>query len=435
MDSRHSAMAAAIISGRIPRGDMRNRFYWCCAVLLLSAATNAGAQEPWTWDQVRQRFQQNNPTLLAGQLTVGEAQANETTANLRPNPSVNMVLDQFPVFDQQNLNVNNAQWTLTATQLIERRNKRHLRYQSAQLSTRATEAGQKDLERSLLFSLRDAFIRLLQAKSILQLAEDNLAYYDKVVDVNRQRYQAGDIAKIDFTRVELQRAQFASDFQNAQVSLRQAKIDLLALMNDRTPVDQFDVTGLFDFRDTVPGSDELRQEAISGRPDVAAAATSVERAKVDNRLAWANGSTDPDLGLEYQRTGPENTLGLNLTIPLRIFDRNQGEKERTRLEIDRSQHLLDATQTGVLRDVDSARASLVSVLSLLKPYRDQYIPQSTEVRETISFSYSHGGASLLDFLDAQREYRDTQLNYRNLIASYLAAVNQLNFTVGREVIP
>jgi cobalt-zinc-cadmium efflux system outer membrane protein len=161
----------------------------------------------------------------------------------------------------------------------------------------------------------------------------------------------------------------------------------------------------------------------------------VRKAVVDHKLAWANGSTDPTVGLEYQRNGPFNTLGIDFGMPLRIFDRNQGEKQRTQIEMDRTARLRESLMTGVLRDVDSAHTALASVVEVLRPYRDRYIPEATDVREAVSFSYAHGGSSLLDFLDAQREYRDTQLNYRNLIASYLSAANQLNFSVGREVIP
>jgi cobalt-zinc-cadmium efflux system outer membrane protein len=411
----------------------RLRYY--VIVLVISLSLSARAQEAWTWERVKARFEANNPTLSAGHLTVEEARANEVTANLRPNPQLGIVLDQFPVFNPSILSPNSAQWTPTVTQLIERQSKRHLRYQSAQLATEATQSEAQDLERTLIFDLRDAFIRLLAAKSVLQLAQDNLAYYDKVIDVNTERYKAGDVAKIDLQRVELQRAQFQSDYQTAQVSLQQAKLDLLNLMNEKTPAGQFDVFGEFDFHDAIPDLGELRNTALSARPDLQSAQTTAHKAEVDHKLAWANGSTDPTLGLEYQRTQNINTLGIDLQIPLRIFDRNQGEKQRTRIEIDRSQRLREALQSGVFHDVDSAHATLLSLLGLLSPYRDRYIPEADAVRETISFSYAHGGASLLEFLDAQREYRDTQLAYRNLVASYLAAVNQLNFAVGREVIP
>ncbi|MCC6392000.1 MAG: TolC family protein, partial [Bryobacterales bacterium] len=170
-------------------------------------------------------------------------------------------------------------------------------------------------------------------------------------------------------------------------------------------------------------------------PDLKSASAGVEKAKADNRLAIANGSTDPAVLLDYSRVGPNNTVGVGFSVPLRIFDRNQGEKERTAIEIGRAGKARDAVLSGIYRDVDSAFAAVESTAELLKPYREQYLPQSADVRDTVSFAYDHGGASLLEFLDAQKSYRDTQLGYRNLIAAYLSAVNQLSLAMGREVIP
>jgi len=182
--------------------------------------------------------------------------------------------------------------------------------------------------------------------------------------------------------------------------------------------------------------DEMHQAALDARPDLRSAATLIEKAKADNRLAWANGTADPVAGGEYlYNAGFGSTIGWLVSVPIRVFDKNQGEKERTALEIKRTERLQNALATSALRDVDSAYEQLQGVVKLLRPYRDQYLGQSLEIRDTVSFSYSHGGASLLDFLDAQKSYRDTQLAYRNLVASYLSAANQLNFAVGREVIP
>src|ERR1700724_1884474 len=343
---------------------MRKKLARGLLLIVFPLCLRSWAQEPWTWEKVRERFETNNPTLRASRLQVDEAKADEVTANLRPNPQLSVVLDQFTVFNPSVLSANNAQWTPTVTQLIERQSKRHLRYQSAELAAQSAQSDAQDLERSLLFNLRDAFVRLLAAKSVLQLSTDNLSYYDKVIEVNRERFKAGDISNIDFERVELQRVQFESDYQNALVSLRQAKLDLLALMNEKSSVDQFDVAGEFDFHDSLPNLAEVRQVALSIRPDLQSANTIVQKAKVDHKLAWANGSTDPTVGLEHQRTGSFNTLGIDFEIPLRIFDRNQGEKQRTQLEIERSDRLRQAVETGVLRDVDSAHASLLSLLEL-----------------------------------------------------------------------
>jgi outer membrane protein, heavy metal efflux system len=278
-------------------------------------------------------------------------------------------------------------------------------------------------------------VQTLQEKAILDLAKENLAYYDHVLDVNRDRYKAGAIAQVELKRLELQRVQYLSDLQTAEVSLRIAKIQLLTLLNDRTPVEQFDVIGHFDFSDQVPQLSDVRQAALDSRPDLRAAIQSVERAKTDYKLAVANGSTDPTLGFDVGRNPPiDQYIGFSVSIPLRIFDRNQGEKQRTQLDIDRNDRLANATRAQVLSDVDSAYATVNSTVALLKPYRDQYLEEASSVRDTIALSYQHGAASLLDFLNAQAEYRSVQVNHLNLVGSYLDAANQLNLAVGREVI-
>jgi len=403
----------------------------------------AYAQEPWTWEKVKERFEQNNPTLLADKLSVDESRAQEITAFLRPNPQLSLSADGTQIAPHKGV------WrplagtfeTPTISYLQERRHKRELRLESAKKGTLIAESSHADLERSLLFNLRGAFVATLQAKAVLQLAKDNLAYYDHVLDISRTRFSAGDIAQIDLDRLELARVQYESDLQAAEESLENAKIQLLTLLNDRSPIEQIDVTGPYDFNDQLSPRDEFRKIALDTRPDLKAAVQAVDKAQTDHKLAVANGSTDPTWSAWYTHNSSNNnpfginTLGIGVSIPLRIFDRNQGEKLRTQIDIRRNQRLRDAAEAQVLSDVDSSYATVESNVILLRPYKAKYLQQSVRVRDTIFFSYQRGGASLLDFLNAQAEYRSVQVNYMNLLGSYLTAAAQLNMAVGREVIP
>jgi len=201
-------------------------------------------------------------------------------------------------------------------------------------------------------------------------------------------------------------------------------------------VAQFDVDGPFDFSAPVTSLEEARRIALEARPDRKAALQTIEKARTDNRLAFANGSTDPTFGLDFGHNPPLTTyFGVSVNIPLRIFERNQGEKVRTEIDIHRSERLRDASRAQVFSDVDSAYATVSSNVTLLQPYKTTYLQQAAHVRDTISFAYQHGGVSLLDFLTAQNDYRSIQLNYLNLVGSYLNAANQLNLAVGREVLP
>jgi cobalt-zinc-cadmium efflux system outer membrane protein len=420
------------------------KFWRCSAVLFLSGlCLQAAAQEPWTWQMVRERFEATNPTLLADKLSVDESKAQEITAYLRPNPDFTLLADGTQIAPQKNV------WRPFAgtfespslSYLHERQHKRELRLESAKKATGIAASTHADLERTLLFNLRSAFVSTLQAKAFLQLAKDNLAYYDHVLEISSNRFHAGDIAQIDLDRLELQRVQYESDVQTAEVNLRTAKIQLLTLLNDRTPIEQFDVAGPFDFSGQLMPREEFRKIALDTRPDLKAAVEAVDKAQTDHKLAVANGSTDPTLSAWYTHNSSNNnpfgtnTLGISVAIPLRIFDRNQGEKLRTKLDVTRNERLRDATEAAVLSDVDSGYATLNSTLILLRPYKDKYLQQSVRVRDTVYFSYQQGGASLLDFLNAESEYRSIQLNYTNLIGSYLTAAAQLDLAVGREINP
>ena len=433
---------------------MRSTYLAAAAIALALGTVGLHAQsvpeaEPstkpqvWTWDTVKEHFELSNTTLMANRLNIDELKAQEITAHLRPNPDFTLSADGTQVAPSHGV------WTPFAgtfvspgvSQLFERRNKRNLRFQAAKEGTAVGLAQNADSERTLLFNLRTAFVGVLQAKAVLQLAHDNLDYYDKLLKISRDRYEAGDIAQIDLDRLELQRLQYESDLQTAMVNLRTNKINLLALLDDRRPVDSFDVQGPFDFSEELLALDEYRKDALDARPDLRAAVLAVKQAETNNQLAVADGSTDPTIGVWFTHNGsfnnPDalNTIGASVSIPLRIFDRNQGEKLRTKIDINRNEKLRQGVETQVYNDVDSAYATLSSNLTLLRPYKQKYLAQAVRVRDTILFSYQHGGASLLDFFNAESDYRTVQLSYVNLVGSYLTAAAQLNQAVGREVIP
>src|SRR5579871_2595734 len=427
-----------------------------CLILLAVSNTGTAAQQPvqpvssqtppsqiWTWENVKERFELNNTTLMAGKLNIDELKAEEITAHLRPNPDFTLSADGTQVVPSRGV------WQPFAgtfvspgiSQLFERQHKRGLRYESAKQGTAIGVAQESDTERTLLFNVRSAFVGVLQAKAVLQLAQNNLEYYDKILKISRDRFEAGDIAQIDLDRLELQRLQYESDLQNALVNLRTTKINLLALLDDHRPLDSFDVEGPFEFSESLLPLAEYEKDALDARPDLRAAVLTVEQSKTNYKLAEANGSTDPTIGVWFTHNGsfnnPDalNTVGASVSIPLRIFDRNQGEKLRTKIDINRNEKLRQGMETQVYSDVDSAYALVNSNIELLKPYKQKYLAQAVHVRDTVFFSYQHGGAALLDFLNAESEYRATELNYVNLVGAYLTAAAQMNMAVGREVIP
>jgi len=421
-----------------------NLILLCLAVFagLMLTGKLANAQSGYTWEQIKSKFETANPTLQADEINVQEMKAGEITAYLRPNPQFTLSTDGTQIARYQGV------WKPTAgtqvspnfSYLHEREHKRELRLESAQEGTQIATSQHQDLERNLLFNLRAAFVQTLQAKAVLDVTRQQLDFYDHIIEISRARFKGGDLAQIDLDRIELQRVQYESDLQTAEVALRTSKIQLLQLLNDRTPVDQFDIQGPFDFSDQLQPLDAFRQIGLDNRPDLKAALESIQQADTNHKLAISNGSTDPTLGAWYtynpsfDNPYAHQTIGASVSIPLRIFDRNQGEKQRTQLDIGRNQQLTDATRAQVFSDVDSAYAQVNGNAILLRPYKEKYLAQAVRVRETVTYAYQHGGASLMDFLNAQSDYRNVQLAYLQLIGSYLTAASQLNLAVGREVI-
>src|SRR6202162_240178 len=250
--------------------NSRPRMTRLCNAILIAGLMPAGifGQTAFTWQQIKDRFAAANPTLKAAQLNIDESRAAEITAYLRPNPDFSMAAHGFQI--TRNLGIwrpfSGVVETPGISYLHERQHKRELRRDQAQESTTIAESTYLDQERGLVFNLRSAFVQTLQAKAVLQNAKENLDYWDRELEVNRTRFKAGDLAQVDLNRLELQRVQFESDFETATVNVRTNKIQLLMLLNERMPIDRFDVTGAYEFADQLMPLEEYRAVALSARP-------------------------------------------------------------------------------------------------------------------------------------------------------------------------
>jgi cobalt-zinc-cadmium efflux system outer membrane protein len=413
------------------------------STLLAAVLTaNLQAQTAFTWQQLVQKFEASNPTMKANQLNIDESRAAEITAYLRPNPDFSVSADGFQVSSSNGIYrpLSGVVVVPGISYLHEREHKRELRRDQAKENTAIAETTYLDQKRTLLFNLATAYVNVLQAKAFLDNARQNLTYWDHELEIDHKRLDAGDLAPIDVNRLELERVQFESDYETAFVNLRTAKIGILNLLNDRTPIDRFDVTGNYDFSEELRPLEYYRNTALTTRPDLKVAVENVELAKVTHALAVSNGSTDPTISAWYSwnpsfsNPYADQTVGGSVSIPLRIFDRNQGEKARTQVDIARNERLRDAAEAQVFNDVDTAYWTMVQNVNLLKPYKAKYLKMAADVRDKVEFSYHNGGNSLLDYLDAEKSYRDVRLAYLNLIGAYLTTAAQMNLATGREVV-
>lgn len=391
---------------------------------------------PLTLGEALQLLRTNNPALAAARAHLQAIQAGEVTAGLRPNPIFTSANEDFNVFNPSKFDPANAQeFTDNILLTIERGNKRHLRVQSAKLATTLAQEGYRDIVRQLEFAVKSAFTAMLFAKAGVQLADQNLRDYAETVRLNEIRLKAGDISQTEFDRIKSEQAKFESDALNTRLALGQARIQLEQLLGLSDYPESFDIQGELTAPEINLSLNELVARALEHRPDYQAARDGIRKAGADAQLAVANGATDVSVGGEYKRNGPDNTLGFTMQIPLRVFDRNQGEKLRTRYELTASQVTELAVRNAVRADVTQAYELYRAAIARARLYSRDYLERARRIRDRIQFSYRNGGSSLLDYLDALRTYRDTELAWRSAHADAMAAGYQLSFTTGTDVTP
>ncbi len=306
---------------------------------------------------------------------------------------------------------------------------------SARASTQVTESQYRDLERQTLLSVKNAFTNMLLAKAALQLADNNLTSYRKIVDLSHVRLQAGAISQTDFDRIDLQLASFESDYENAQVNLVQSSDQLQQLLGFEAPSRTFAIAGTLKPPQLTLSLPDLEHKALTARPDYRAAQQAILVADANVKLADANGTTDPTVAGEYERTGVYNSAGFSISIPIRIFDRNQGEKQAARFVAQSDRFSEIAVRSLVLSDVDQAWAAYQSALRLSDRYNTHYLKESGTILNNLEFGYRHGSYTLLDYLNALHDDRQTNLDALNANAQVWLSLHQLSDATATEILP
>ena len=392
----------------------------------------SGAAAPLTMQQCVDRALSSNPTLLAARQNLLSVKAQEIQAGVRQNP--------YLAFSGSNLTEaeyfnNPYNLNLGVGRLFERGNKREWRLDSARSTTVQTDDQLKLTEQQTILAVRQAFTNFIIAKAAKKLADDNLADFKREVDIGNQRYQAGDMAKLDFERLDLQLAQFETDASNAVTAAQQASDQLQVLLGIDKPRPDFDITG-----DVVPppvtnSMDDLEQTALAARPDLKAAQAAVAVADAQVKLAYANGTADPTVEADYNRTGTENSVGFSLNLPLRIFDRNQGNKETAKYTAQSNRLTVVATHNQVISDVDQAYSGYINSKLLSDRYNGHYLDEAKDVLDIARFSYEHGGLALIDYLDALRDNRSVTSDALNAYQQTWIAIHQLSFVTATNIAP
>jgi cobalt-zinc-cadmium efflux system outer membrane protein len=389
-------------------------------------------------DAIRMALRHNH-NLLAARTTIQQSEAEETTANLRPNPVILGDAQFLPIFSPSQFSAdyidNIAQFDLGVSYLFERGKKRQHRLQAAKDQTAVTRSQVDDNERSLTFSVASQFINVELAESTLELATQDLKSFQNTVDIGEARYKAGDIGEGDLLKIKLQMLQFQTDVSAARLAQVQGLSDLRQLLGYESITPDYDVAGAFDYQPVKGNLEDFQAKALQTRPDLRAAQQGVTAANSQHELQKAIGKRDVTGQVSYTHVSYSNDISLFGQIQLPVFDRNQGEIARAGFAITQAQEQEKFANGQVLTDVRDAFENLRTNDQIVGLYRSGYLDEAQQSRDISEYAYRRGAASLLDFLDAERSYRATQLAYRQALASYLLALEQLREAVGTRSLP
>ena len=389
-------------------------------------------------DAVRLALERNQ-SLMAQRLTVDAAKADEVTAALKPNPGLSLGADGFTPFSPSQITPdflkNDVSYSGSLDYLFERGGKRGKRILTAQDATDIASRTVRDNERQLRFQTEQAFIAVLLAKSVLDLANQNLGSFSDIVNINQRRVASGDLAEGDFYKISLQKLQFEQDVSAAEVGLVQTRANLRQLMGFDTVTDDFDVVGDLTYQKHDVTLQDLERQALASRPDLLAAQSGVKLARDTTLRERANAARDLDGSVNYSHTGADNVVGLGMSIDLPVHDRNQGNIAHAEVGERQAVETEAATRYGVITDVVNAFAGLQTADKVVNLFQSGYLDQARQSLDISTYVFQRGAGSLLDLLDAERTNRDTQLAYRQALAAYLTSVRQINLAVGMQVMP
>ncbi|MGH9510866.1 MAG: TolC family protein [Terriglobales bacterium] len=406
---------------------------------LLLPRLHAQAPKPITLDEAIDLAMIHNHSLRATRTQIQQNQALEITANLRPNPTLGFDSQFIPIFSPQDFSIDNLnvsqQFDVGFGYLFERGHKRQRRLQAARDQTAVTRAQVTDAERTLAFSVGQQFINVLLAESTLQFAIQDLKGFKQTVDISEQQYKVGYISEADYLKIKLQLLQFQTDVSSAQLARVQALVGLRQLLGYDAVPEDYDVAGELAYQPLKENKEDLQARALRERPDLQASILGVTAAESQILLAKANGKQDLSTTYDFSHVGGQNTASIFLGINLPIFDRNQGEIARTRYALTQAQESQQSASDMVMSDVADAYENLKSNDQVMQLYVSGYLKQAQDSRDISEYAYKRGAASLLDFLDAERSYRAIQLSYRQELASYMTAMEQLKEAVGTRNLP
>jgi cobalt-zinc-cadmium efflux system outer membrane protein len=423
------------------------RLFWrpfaASACLLLTNAVLGQTPPPApvtvTLDQAIEMALQHNHNILAARTAIQQSEAQEITANLRPNPTFFTDWEYLPLQRTgQPLGDylhDSTEGDMGVSYLFERGKKRQHRLQAAKDATAVVRSQVADNERGLTFTVAQLFINVQTAEATLDVTQKLEKSFQETVNISESAYKNGSMSENDFLKMKLQLLQFQQDVEAAILAKAQALSDLRQQLGYESVPAGYEVTGPFDYQPLHVSIDELQAKALANRPDLRAAVEGVTAANSQVDLAKADGKVDVTGSGNYSHTGGISAFSLALSVPIPVFNKNQGEILRTQHVVTQAREQQAAARGQVLTDVRDAYEALESSARVAQYFKGGYLEMNQKSRDITEYAYHRGAASLLDFLDAERTYRANLLGWEQAIAAYLTALEQLREAVGVRSLP
>ena len=405
-------------------------------LVLISITSSMEAQQnpvPLSLQAAIDIYMAKNLDLQAARYRLERTKADQIAARLRPNPALTIAADNF-AFSGPTPFRRLYEVSALYSETLELGGKRELRERVAESTVSTAEAQFEDSLRRGLAEVKHLYYDALLARYYVEVASENGATFDQLVQFNLTRFQEGAIPEIDLIRTRLERVKIDSAMRQAELNYRQAGIRLLEKLGE-SAYPKPDIRGELNFRLANVELAEMRQFALTERPDVRAAARDVEAANKQLALELARAKPDITPFAGYKRIGPDNTLLFGVNIPLKVRDRNQPAIARAETDVKAAQARLQLIRNRALAEVEAAYGAFQMTRDQIQIFQNELLRQSEESRTITLAAYEEGGTELLPVLDAQRTRSEVRLQYFKTLFDYQASIIDLELAAGREIQP
>ncbi len=411
----------------------------CVALSCSAARADEAAAQRVTLEQALDLLQKQNPDTLAARLQIAEAEAERLAARLYANPNLSVDVGNIPV-GRTNPSGLSVGETIGGTARVDQPlvlwGKRGLRLQNADLGITAAHDQERDTLRQLRSAVKDAFYGALHDEQLLTFTTSNRQRYEQIVQLNERRFHSGDISEVDFRKIELENLKRLTEEEEARRALAEREQLLGRLVGNG---ERMSAGGTLTAPDVEVDGAQVLADALQNRPDLVALQHAREQAEVALNLARRERYPDVTVGAEYTRSqfvvsgDNRNSIGFGFSVPLPLLNQNQGEIAKAEVSLRQADNDVARLRLDIAQEVHDAVEHYQSAHRLRQTFERGYLDGAKLAVDAAEKSYRIGAASLLELLDAERTYTETQTDYLDTVFAARSSLIAVEKAVGKDL--